>query len=63
MYTILVLKNIIECIFKGIIHPKIKLLLLFTHSHVVTNLYDFLYSLEYKRKTPYNKEIHTMSIQ
>ncbi len=34
---------------KRIVHPKTKMMLSFTHSHVVTNLYDLVSSLQQKR--------------
>jgi len=33
---------------KGILHPKIKILSSFTHPQVVSNLYEFLSSVEHK---------------
>ncbi len=33
---------------KGIVHPKMKTLLLFTHPQVVPTLYEFLCSAEHK---------------
>ncbi len=33
---------------KGIVHPKVKILSLFTHPQVVPNLYEFLCSAEHK---------------
>jgi len=36
--------------FKGIVHPKIKILSQFTHAQVVPNKYEFLCSAEHKRK-------------
>lgn len=34
--------------FKEVVHPKIKCLLEFIHSHVVSNMYDFLSSAGHK---------------
>jgi len=34
--------------FKGLVHPKIKILSVFTHPHVVPNLYVFICSAEHK---------------
>jgi len=34
--------------FKGILHPKMKILSSFTHPQVVANLYEFLSSAEHK---------------
>jgi len=34
--------------FKGIVHPKMKILSLFTHPQVVPNLYVFICSAEHK---------------
>jgi len=34
--------------FKGLVHPKMKILSVFTHSHVVPNLYVFICSAEHK---------------
>jgi len=36
--------------FKGIVHPKMKMLSSLTHPQVVTNLYKFLSSFEHKKK-------------
>ncbi len=36
------------CDFKGIVHPKMKILSSFTHPQVVPNLYEFLCSAEHK---------------
>jgi len=36
-------------LFKGILHPKIKILSSFTYPQVVANLYEFLSSAEHKR--------------
>jgi len=33
---------------KGLVHPKIKILSVFTHPHVVPNLYLFICSAEHK---------------
>jgi len=33
---------------KGLVHPKMKILSLFTHPHVVPNLYVFICSAEHK---------------
>jgi len=35
---------------KGIVHPRIKIVSLFTHPQVVPNLYEFLSSAEHKRR-------------
>jgi len=32
---------------KGLVHPKMKILSVFTHPHVVPNLYVFIYSAEH----------------
>jgi len=37
----------VEYPFKGIVHQKIKI---FARPHVITNLYDFLSSVEHKRR-------------
>jgi len=42
--------SIKKTIFKGIVHPKMKILSSFTHPQVVQNLYEFLYSAEHKRR-------------
>jgi len=34
--------------FKGLVHPKMKILSVFTHPHVVPNLYVFICSAEHK---------------
>jgi len=34
--------------FKGLVHPKMKNLSVFTHPHVVPNLYVFICSVEHK---------------
>ncbi len=34
--------NMLPTVIKGIVHPNISFLSLFTHSHVVPNLYSFL---------------------
>ncbi len=39
-----------ELKFLGIVHPKMKILSSFTHPQVVPNLYEFLSSVEYKRR-------------
>ncbi len=36
-------------IFKGTVHPKMKILASFTHSQIILNLYEFLSSVEHKR--------------
>jgi len=36
---------------KGLVHPKIKILLVFTHPHVVPNLYVFICSAEHKERS------------
>ncbi len=36
--------------FKGIVHPKMKMLSSFTHPHVISNLYEFLSYVEHKRR-------------
>jgi len=36
--------------FKGIVHPKIKIVSSFTHLYVVSNLYELLSSAEHKRR-------------
>jgi len=33
---------------KGLVHPKMKILSVFTHPHVVTNFYVFICSAEHK---------------
>jgi len=33
---------------KGLVHPKMKILSVFTHPHVVPNLYAFICSAEHK---------------
>jgi len=33
---------------KGLVHPKMKILSVFTHPHVVPNLYVFICSAEHK---------------
>lgn len=38
------------CLLKGFVHPKLKILSPFTRPHVVSNLYDFVSSLEHKRR-------------
>ncbi len=43
----IMLKTEIEC-FKGIVHPKMKILSSFTHPQVVPNLYEFQCSAEHK---------------
>ncbi len=35
--------NMLPVFIKGIVHPKILILSLFTHCHVVPNLYSFLF--------------------
>ncbi len=35
-------------LFKGTVDPKMTILLLFTHSHAVPNLYEFISSVEHK---------------
>ncbi len=40
--------NMLPTVIKGIVYPKIKFLPLFTHSHVVPNLYQFLSCVEHK---------------
>ncbi len=40
--------NMQPTVIKGIVHPKIKCMSLFTHSHVVPNLYSFIYCAEHK---------------
>jgi len=35
-------------ILKGILHPKMKILISFTHPQVVANLYKFISSAEHK---------------
>jgi len=35
-------------IFKGLVHPKMKILSVFTHPHVVPNLCVFICSAEHK---------------
>jgi len=40
--------RILQNAFKGIVHPKMKILSLFTHPQVVPNLYTFLSSNEHK---------------
>jgi len=35
---------------KGIVYPKLKTVLLLTHSQVVPNLYEFLSSVKHKRR-------------
>ncbi len=42
--------NMQPTVIKGIVHPKIEFLSLFTHSHVVPNLYSFLFCAEHKRR-------------
>uniref|UniRef100_A0A673KXR9 Protein kinase C n=1 Tax=Sinocyclocheilus rhinocerous TaxID=307959 RepID=A0A673KXR9_9TELE len=37
-------------IVKGVVHPKMKILSFFTHPQVVLNLYEFLSSVEHKRR-------------
>jgi len=37
-------KCYMQSTFKGIVHPKIKILSPFTHCHVVPNLFGFFYS-------------------
>ncbi len=34
---------------KGIIHPEMKILSLFTHPHIVLNLHELLSSVEHKK--------------
>jgi len=34
--------------FKGLLHPKMKILSVFTHPHVVSNIYVFICSAEHK---------------
>jgi len=36
------------CHLKGLVHPNMKILSVFTHSHVVPNLYVFICSAEHK---------------
>ncbi len=43
-----VTKNPYQCILKGIVHPKMKILSSFTHPQVVPNLYECLCSAEHK---------------
>jgi len=38
----------LDRIIKGILHPKMKILLSFTHPQVVANLYEFIFSAEHK---------------
>ncbi len=40
--------NMLSTVIKGIVHPTITFLSLFTHSHVVPNLYYFLSCAEHK---------------
>ncbi len=37
-------------LFKGIVHPKMKIMSLFTHPQVVSNLYECIFSAEQQRK-------------
>jgi len=39
---------ILILILKGLVHPKMKILSVFTHPHVVPNLYAFICSAEHK---------------
>ncbi len=48
IFVVVVWINIISC-FKGWVHPKMKMSSLFTHPHVVPNLYTFL-MLRHKRR-------------
>ncbi len=48
IFVVVVWINIISC-FKGIVHPKMKMSSLFTHPHVIPNLYTFL-MLRHKRR-------------
>ncbi len=41
--------NMLPTVIKGIVHPKM-FMSLFTHSHVVPNLYSFLSCAEHKRR-------------
>jgi len=36
--------------FKGLVHPKMKILSVFTHPHAVPNLYVFICSAEHKER-------------
>jgi len=36
--------------FKGLVHPKMKILSVFTHPYVVPNLYVFICSAEHKER-------------
>ncbi len=41
--------NMLPTVIKEIVDPKIVFLSLFTHSHIVPNLYSFIYCGEHKR--------------
>jgi len=40
--------NSLKVMFKGLVHPKMKILSVFTHPHVVPNPYVFICSAEHK---------------
>jgi len=42
------LTNVIKIFIKGLVHPKMKILSVFTHPHVVPNLYGFICYAEHR---------------
>ncbi len=46
--------------FKGKVYPKRNILSLFTQTHVITNLYNFLYSVQHKIILGFS--LHTMKV-
>jgi len=42
--------EVLITVVKGLVHPKMTILSVFTHPHVVPNLYVFICSAEHKRR-------------
>jgi len=47
----------------GLVHPKMKILSVFTHPHVVPNLYVFICCAEHKGRIPYGSQWGMRSVR